>query len=67
MKNVILASVFFLTSLSVPTVANATTSIEENSQTELAYCEISDGGFYARGNCKRVLRAYRAWKVMQRV
>ena len=65
MKNLVLSTAFLLSSLAIPTTANATTLVDENKET-LAYCEISDnGGFYAKGNCKKVLEAYRAWKAKQ--
>jgi hypothetical protein len=31
----------------------------------LAKCEISEPGFYAKGNCKKVLKAYRQWKQLK--
>ena len=65
MKNLVLSTAFLLSSLAIPMTANATTLVDDNKKT-LAYCEISDkGGFYAKGNCKKVLRAYRAWKAMK--
>ena len=57
-----LSTSFLLSSLAIPTTANAKTIVDDNKKT-LAYCEISDpGGFYAEGNCKKVLKAYRAMK-----
>jgi len=45
------------------TATHSTVTVE--SKEDLAYCEIRDGGFFASGRCKTVLRAYRQWKAMQ--
>lgn len=68
MKNLFLSTVFLFTSLMVsPATANATISNATTEVDDFARCEISDpGGFYGKGNCKRVLEAYRAWKTLSK-
>jgi len=42
-----------------------TDKINSDHPNLLAYCEISDPkGFYGKGNCEKVLAAYRAWKAI---
>ncbi len=42
-----------------------TSEVKTEPEGELARCTISDGGFYATGNCKAVMEYYQRWKSLQ--
>ena len=68
MKNLILSTAILLSSLSIPSTANAVT-IENDDQIELAKCSINErignSIFSASGNCNKVMKAYKEWRSMQ--
>lgn len=67
MKNLVLSTVFLLSSLAIPSTVNATTIVDNDF--DFAKCTIKDkrgsSTFFAQGNCRAVQRAYEAWIAMQ--
>lgn len=67
MKKLFFSSLILLTGLLIiPSEVDAKEVTPTIEMGVLAKCTIKDpGGFYARGNCRRVMKWYREWKEMQ--